>query len=620
VIEGFMKRFLVKPLMCLLFALPLKAQEGEWKGAIRVPGWSVDQDGEFVTITYGLSEAAANSFEVKLQLANVEQHVLTEPDAVTGHVGTVGPGPLRKIIWHYRKDYPAGLSGRRWKFILTIGWGRQKTTVATREGSFTPPRLLLEKIAFTEPNGNSALDAGEEGELSFVLRNTGLGDAVDARVRLALLQPLEGIQFDTLLTIGTMSPGATAPLRVALTGAADLRDGMARILVSARDRYDESTAGDTAEVRTLAFLPPAFEVVNRLLQSPLYSAFRRLADAPVVVRGDTSLIMLELKNRGRGKADSVTATVTIDGEGWNAHFLGRTRVLVLPDLPADSSEFISFPILADERAEIDSIRIHVAVSERHSAYGIADTIRLAARRRYLTFDAEFAGLMKRGLYDSAGTLCRRQIAIEPHRSDLYTDLGVVYESLGDRARAVEQYVVAAERGDRKAAAWLLLNASFKENTSVKYDAMPLPFLDSAVPVTIGVFPTPANADDPAGERLYNLLRANTDRKRVILIPYRAMISQLGVTSVLSTDSLALKRMAKDLGITYIIEAREADKQLQSFLLAVVRTADGQVIFSRKFQQSVTSTGMQDAGRLFKESLVPVYNTKRTYGPKGAWWK
>jgi hypothetical protein len=616
-IEGFMKRFLVIPLICLLFALPLEAQEGEWKGPIRVPVWSIDQDGEFVTIIYGLSEAASKSFEVKLQLTNVDQHVLTEPDAVTGHVGTVNPGPLRKIIWHYRRDYPAGLTGRGWKFILTIGWARQKVTVATREGSFTPPRLLLEKITFTEQNANSALDAGEQGELSFVLRNTGIGDAIDAKVRLGLLQPLDGIQFDTLLTIGNMSPGATAPLRVALVGTADLRSGVARLLVSGRDRFDESVVADTVEVRTLAFLPPAFEVVNRLLQSPLYSAFRRLADAPLVIRGDTSLIMLELKNHGRGKADSLRATITIDGEGWNAHFLGRTRVLVLP---ADSSEFISFPILADERAEIDSIRIRVAVTERHAAYGLTDTIRLAARRRYLSFDAQFADLMRRGMYDSAGTLCRRQMAIEPHRTSLYADLGAVYDSLGDRGRAVEQYVVAADRGDRRAANWLLLNASFKENTSVKYESTPLPFLDVGAPVTIGVFPTPANADDPGGERLYNLLRANTDRKKVILVPYRAMISQLGVTSILSTDLLALKKMSKDLGITYIIEAREVEKQLQSFLLAVVRTADGQVIFSRKFQQSVVSTGLQDVGRLFKESLVPVYNTKRTYSPKGARWK
>jgi hypothetical protein len=212
------------------------------------------------------------------------------------------------------------------------------------------------------------------------------------------------------------------------------------------------------------------------------------------------------------------------------------------------------------------------------------------------------------------------LAIEPHRTSLYADLGAVYDSLGDRGRAVEQYVVAADRGDRKAATWLFLNASFKENTSVKYDAMPLPFLDGGTPVTIGVFPTPVSTDDPAGERLYTLLRMNTDRKRVILVPYRAMISQLGVTSILSTDSLALKRMAKDLGITYVIEVRETDKQMQSFLLAVVRTADGQVVFSRKFQQSVTSTGMQDVGRLFKESLVPVYNTKRIYSPKGARWK
>ena len=615
-----MNRLLSLSLSVLLSVLSAGAQEGEWKGPIRLPVWSIDSDGEFVTIIYGLSEVAGKKFEVGLQLTNVEQRVLAEPDAVTGHIGTVAPGPIRKIIWHYRKDYPSGLRGRGWKFILTIEWGRQKITVATREGTFTPPHLLMEKMTFAEANANGVLDAGEQGNLSFVLRNVGMGDAVGACVRLALVQPLDGIRFDTLLTAGDMLPGAAVPLQVAFAGLPDLKTGVARIQLSARDRYDYSTVSDTVSVTTQAFLPPALVVVNRSLQSPLYPGPRRLADAPMLVRGDTGVIMLEVRNRGRGKADSVRATVAIDGEGWNAHFLGRSRVILLRDLPADSSEVITFPILADERAEAESLRVFVAVTERCAAYGIMDTICLPVRRRYLTFDSQFADLMKRGMVDSAGVLCRRQLTIEPHRATLYADLGDVYESLGDRARAVEQYVAAADRGDKRAASWLQVNATFKENTSVRYESMPLPFLDAGATVTIGVFPSPVAEDDPAGERLYGTLRANTDRKRVILVPYKAMISQLGAASILSSDSVALKKLSRDLGITYVIEAREADRKMQGFTLSVVRTADSQGIFARKFQQSAVSTALQDLGRLFKESLVPVYTTRRMYSAKAGRWK
>lgn len=605
--------------LCLLLTVLLfgaaNAQEGGWSGPIRLPEWSVDPDGEFVTVTYGLSETGAESYEVGLQLTNPEQQVLTEPEAVTGHIGSVTPGNIRKIIWHYRKDYPAGLPGRGWKFLLTIAWGRQKVTVATREGTFAPPHLVLEKAAFASTNSGSILDAGERGILSFVLRNVGVGEATGAKVRLAPLQTPEAVRFDTLLTVGDMLPGAAAPLQTTLLASSDLPTGVARIRLSAADRYGYSVINDTVTVATRAFRPPVLEIVDRLLQSPEQGVYRRLADRPMLIRGDTSAIVLEIRNRGRGRADSLRANVTIDGEGWNVHYLGSSRVTVLRDLEPDSSEFVVIPILADERAETEYISLRVTVSERHPACAISDTIRVPARRRFLSFDAQFADLMKRKDFDSADVLCRRQIVIEPRRAALYAFLGAVYDSLGDRSRAVEQYAIAAERGDRTAASWLQANAASREATSVRYEAMPLPFLDGGPTVTIGVFPVPASDDDPAGERLYGLLRTNTDRKRVVLVPYRAMTSQLGVTAIRSGDSLALKKMSRDLGITYVIDANEADKTMQSFFLTVVRTADGQVVFSRKFQQSVVSTALQDAGRLFRESMVPVYSTRKVYSPK-----
>lgn len=602
-------------LLSLLLASAAGAQEGEWNGAIRVPVWSVDPDGEFVTILYGLSETAAKSYDVGLQLTNIDQQVLTEPEAVTGHIGSVQPGAVRKIIWHYRKDYPAGLQGRGWKFLLTIEWGRQKVTVATREGTFMPPRLLLEKVMFADANSSAVLDAGERGVFSFVLRNAGIGDATDARVRLALLQPAGAIQIDTLLPVGDMRPGTSVPLQASLLASPALPTGSAKIRVHAADRYGYSAVSDTVSVATQAFLPPALEVVDRLLQSSERGVYRRLADGSMLIRGDTSAVVLEISNRGRGKADSLQATVAIDGEGWNAHYLGASRAMILRDLPPDSSQFLVIPLLADERSEADSVRIRVAINGRHPGCTIAESIRLPARRRYLTFDAQFADLMKRRDFDSAEVLCRRQIAIEPHRAVLYAYLGAAYDSLGNRPSAVEQYVVAAERGIRSATAWLQANATFRENTSVRYENMPLPFLDAGATVTIGVFPVPASDGDPAGERLYGALRSNTDRKRVILVPYKAMTSQLGVAAIRIGDSVALKKMSRDLGITYVIDARDADKSMLNFSLTVVRTADGQVVFSRKFQPSVVSTALQDVGRLFRESMVPVYSTRKTYSPR-----
>ncbi len=598
-----------------LFAGTAGAQEGEWSGPIRLPEWSVDPDGEFVTVTYGLAQSGSESYEVGLQLTNREQQILTEPEAVTGHIGTVTPGNVRKIIWHYRKDYPAGLQGRGWKFLLIVAWGRQKVTVATREGTFTPPHLVLENATFAGANPGSVLDAGERGILTFILRNDGIGEATGTQVRLTPLQPAEALRLDTLLSVGNMLPGATIPLQTTLHAPQDLPTGVAKIRLRAGDRYGYSVVNDTVSVATRAFRPPALEIADRLLQTSGEKVYRRLADRPMLIRGDTSAIVLEIRNRGRGRADSLRATVMLDGEGWNAHFLGSSRVTALRDLEPDSSEFVVIPILADERAEAEYISLRVAVSERHPACGIADTIRVPARRRFLTFDAQFADLMRRGDFDSAGTLCRRQLLLEPRRAALYALLGAVYESLGDRSRAVEQYAFAAERGDRTAASWLQANATFREVTSVRYEAMPLPFLDGGTTVTVGVFPVPAGDDDPAGDRLYGLLRSNTDRKRVVLVPYKAMTSQLGLASIRSADSVALRKMSRDLGITYVIDVREADRTMQSFSLIVLRTADAQMVFTRKFQQSVVSTALQDAGRLFRESMVPVYSTRKAYSPK-----
>jgi hypothetical protein len=613
--EGTMNRFLCLSILTFSLTTTSSSQLGEWKGSLRLPVWSIDPDGEFVTIMYGLSDSLSKTYEVSLQLSNTEQRVLVEPDAVTGHIGTVQAGAVRKIIWHYRKDYPAGLRGRGWKFILTIGWGRTKVTVATREGTFTPPRLRIDNLAFAEPNGNNLLDAGELGEISFTVHNEGLGDAAGTTARLSLLSPMQGIRFDTLLSCTDMPIGGVSRVRATVKGVEGLPTGLAKILLTVQDRFLFSVVHDTITIPTQAFLPPALEVTNRWLQSTMNPGARRMADAPLVIRGDTTTIFLQVKNKGRGRADSLRATVMPDGEGWNVTYTSRSRVLLIRNLAPDSSDLIGFSIVGDERAEADSIQIRVSITERRPAFGIIDTLRLPARRRFLTFDAQFADLMGRQMFDSAAVLCKRQMLIEPHRVSLYSDLGLVYESLGDRSRAVEMYIIASDRGDRNATAWLETNATFKEVTSVRYESMPLPFLDAGASVTIGVFSFPPSTADPSGESLYNTLRASTDRKRIVLVPYRAMISQLGVASLTISDAVTLKRAARDLNITYVIEARDVDKQLQSFTLTIIRTVDGQSAFSRRFQQSVTSTALQDVARLFKDSTVPVYNTKRAFRPK-----
>jgi hypothetical protein len=610
-----MTRILSLTLLSSLLALSVSAQEVEWRGPVHPPIWTIDEEGEFVTITYGLSDSVSKTYDVTLQLTNIEQKVLVEPEAVTGHVGTVRAGPQRKIIWHYRKDYPAGLRGRGWKFILTVGWDRQKLTFATREGTFTPPRLRIDRPLFVEANRNGVLDAGEQGEITFTVYNGGIGEATGTTVTLSGQSDLRGLRTDTLLAAGDIPPGGYVNLHAVVSGAPNLQTGLARVALSVQDRFLYSVYPDTVNITTQAFLPPALEVTNRWIQSVSNPVLRKVSDAPLIIRGDTSTIVLQVKNRGRGKADSLRATVFPEGENWNVHFTGHSRVLKLLDLPPDSSDFISFSVLGDERAEAESIYVRVAISERRPTYGIIDTIRLPARRRFLSFDAQYADLMKRRMFDSAGALCRRQMVVEPHRASLYASLGAVYESLGDQQRAVSMYATGSDRGDRVATAWLAAHATCREVTSVRYESLPLPFLDAGTTVTLGVFPAPPAEGDSSGERLYNTLRSSADRKRLVLVPYRAMISQLGVKSLSVTDAATLGKASRDLDITYLVDARDADKAGQAFTLSVTRTSDAQVVFTRRFQKSSTSTALQDVAKLFKDSMVPLYDTKRLYSPK-----
>ncbi len=609
-------RHLLRPLLAALcVALPSLAQESEWRGPVQYPVWSIDQEGEFVTITYGLSDSVSKTYEVALQLTNIGLGVLEEPDAVTGHIGTVSAGTPRKIIWHYRKDYPSGLRGNGWKFILNVGWGRQKLTFATREGTFTPPRFRIDRPELIEGNGNKSLDAGESAEIAFSIYNVGMGEAAGTTARLTLVPGFPGVRVDTLLQAGDIPVGASVRLRPAVIGLAGLQTGVVKILLRIQDRFENSLYIDTLALPTQALLPPKIEVTSRWIQSASNPTLRKISDDPMIIRGDTSFIALQVTNKGRGRADSLRVSVKLEGDGWNAHYASGSRVLTLRDLPPDSSDVIRFSLVADERAQAESVDLTIGISERRAAYGVTDSLRLPARQRFLSFDEHYSNLMKRRMYDSALTLCRRQMVLEPRRASLYAVMGSVYESLNDPERAVSMYVTASDRGDRSATAWLRTHATFKEVISVTYESLPLPFLDAGSIVTVGVFSLPPTEADPAGEGLYNILRTSADRNRVVLVPYRAMVSQLGRQSLTVTDSGALKKAAKDLNITYVVDVVGADKQVQSFELRITRTVDGQIVFARQFQQSATSTALQDVARLFKDSLVPVYATHRTYSPK-----
>ncbi|MEK7858985.1 MAG: caspase family protein, partial [Elusimicrobiota bacterium] len=209
-----------------------------------------------------------------------------------------------------------------------------------------PPRLAA-KVAFREPSGNDALDAGEQATLSVTATNSGKGPAYAVRLVLSH-ESLRGLSVPASVAFGKLEPGQSVTKEAAITASEDLAAGQVQLKAEVKEGNGFDAAPQAVRFETRAFKAPKLEV----------SAVS-LGGGGVVSAGEVTSVSLSIVNTGEGPAQGVTAALDL---GSADIFASGDISVALGTLEPGASKRAEFQFVVNNRFKGKTLPIAVTLS------------------------------------------------------------------------------------------------------------------------------------------------------------------------------------------------------------------------------------------------------------------
>ena len=239
-------------------------------------------------------------------------------------------------------------------------------------GVFPAPPYITASVKFSEPSGNSILDAEETGKLTITVKNTGKGDAFDVRVEISADKRINDLRFNRSTSFGTIPSGKSVTEKIKLTAGESLPTDKVSFTVDIKEAN-----GFDADPLRIAFKTKAFEPPKLVV-----------ADIGIDDQNGNSKIepmeMVELtarvQNIGYGDARDVIIDIEV---GRNVYIAGQgiTR-FKLGTLRSGMHKDIKFMFYTNRRIKNgEKIPIEIKIKEERPQFKVAKTLDLKMNAR-----------------------------------------------------------------------------------------------------------------------------------------------------------------------------------------------------------------------------------------------
>ncbi len=137
------------------------------------------------------------------------------------------------------------------------------------KGQPKPPFLEIEtsSIVLTDKDGNHAINAGETATLSFLLKNTGMGDGRGLKLNIVETTGATGLYFDKNKTLDNLKTGENLQIELQIDGSMDIKNGKAVFRITAEEPNGFDSDPLVVELVTMAFMAPDLKIADYAVQS-----------------------------------------------------------------------------------------------------------------------------------------------------------------------------------------------------------------------------------------------------------------------------------------------------------------------------------------------------------------
>ena len=159
-----------------------------------------------------------------------------------------------------------------------------------------PAKLVMSNVKFNDSQGNNnqALDASEQGTISFTLKNEGKGEAYESEIIVEDKTNAKGVRIGTMKKISLLKPDETTVIQIPISADKHVENNEIELVLQALEGN-----GFDADPITLKF--NVFKFKNPQLVVADYKFSNKEGEGKIKL-GETVNRQLMLQNKGQGTA------------------------------------------------------------------------------------------------------------------------------------------------------------------------------------------------------------------------------------------------------------------------------------------------------------------------------
>lgn len=222
----------------------------------------------------------------------------------------------------------------------------------------TPPILEIvpNSFKFVDPNGNNAIDAGENCLITFKVKNTGKGTAYHCVANAQSAESVQGLHMESV-NLPNLEAGEAETINLPLKADMTLSEGNADLIIQVNEPHGLGTDPIQLKVATKQFVAPEVKIVDYAITSTNGSTLKRK------VPFDLQVLLQNLKH---GNAENVSV-----------QFSAPNGVIVMntdkeketfANLAGGATKSLVYQLIVTDNFKGNSIPIDIHLKEKYGKY------------------------------------------------------------------------------------------------------------------------------------------------------------------------------------------------------------------------------------------------------------
>jgi hypothetical protein len=235
-----------------------------------------------------------------------------------------------------------------------------------------PANLVIDKIQFTDANGNGIIEVNENCHASFELMNSGKGHACQVKIAMTeMVGSKSGILLPAAETVAELSPGETKMFQLVVNGTMQQASGPITLEITALERNGFDADPIKINVTVLSFQAPKVEIVD--------SKFSSMTGT--MQPGVSINLRSAIQNTGKGIAENVKVKIKLPETNV---FLSSDEEINIPLLKPGESKLLDFEFMANKRYAESTVPCALTITEKYGQYGSIKSTSVSMNQKLAT--------------------------------------------------------------------------------------------------------------------------------------------------------------------------------------------------------------------------------------------